>query len=179
MDPLRRLFGLEPRPRPSIAGNPETNKGKGHEEMYQHALYGKQNAFGPEQMSTLDKIDDLAITYAEQGKLAEAEKLLQQALHAKEETLGPDHTSTLGTVYNLGKLHRLQGELAKAARMYQRALQGFERGLGPEDISTLHALNYLAGTYHDQGKLAEAEDSVLSYSSQVKLIQVSVILILV
>ena len=44
------------------------------------ALEGREKAWGPEHISTLDTVNNLGILYAEQGKLAEAEKMYQRAV---------------------------------------------------------------------------------------------------
>jgi tetratricopeptide (TPR) repeat protein len=73
--------------------------------MYQRALQGKEKAWGPEHTSTLDTVNNLAILYADQGKLVEAEQMYQRALQGKEKAWGPEHTSTLDTVNNLANLY--------------------------------------------------------------------------
>ncbi|KAI9773494.1 MAG: hypothetical protein M1839_002076 [Geoglossum umbratile] len=127
------------------------------EQMYQRALQGKEKAWGPEHMSTLDTVNNLGNLYADQGKLVEAEQMYQRALQGKEKAWGPEHTSTLKTVHNLGLLYADQGKLVEAERMYQRALQGKEKACGPEHTSTFNTVNNLGLLYADQGKLVEAE----------------------
>ncbi|KAL5326422.1 hypothetical protein ACEPPN_004107 [Leptodophora sp. 'Broadleaf-Isolate-01'] len=127
------------------------------EAMFTRALQGKEEALGPEHISTLDTVHNLGILYSDQGKLAEAEAMYTRALQGKEEALGPKHISTLNTVNNLGALYSDQGKLAEAEAMYTRALQGYEEALGPKHISTLATVHNLGALYSNQGKLAEAE----------------------
>ena len=127
------------------------------EQMYKRALQGKEKAWGPEHMSTLNTVNNLGNLYADQGKLVEAEHMYQRALQGKEKAWGPEHTSTLDTANNLGTLYADQGKLAKAEHMYQHALQGYEKAWGPEHKSTLNTVNNLGLLYTDQGKLTEAE----------------------
>jgi Tfp pilus assembly protein PilF len=48
--------------------------------MYIRALQGKEEALGPDHISTLDTVHNLGMLYAHQGKLAEAEKMYIRAL---------------------------------------------------------------------------------------------------
>jgi Tfp pilus assembly protein PilF len=68
------------------------------EQMYERALQGKEKAWGPEHMSTLGTVSNLASLYTDQGKLVEAEQMYERALQGKEKARGPEHTSTLDTV---------------------------------------------------------------------------------
>ena len=43
--------------------------------MYQRALQGKEEAWGPDHTSTLETVNNLAALYAGQGKLVEAEQM--------------------------------------------------------------------------------------------------------
>ena len=104
-----------------------------------------------------DECYNLALLYADQGKLVEAEQMYQRALQGYEKAWGPDHTSTLDTVNNLAALYANQGKLVEAEQMCQRALQGYEKAWGPDHTSTLNTVNNLGNLYKNQGKLVEAE----------------------
>jgi len=127
------------------------------EAMYDRALQGYEEAFGPEHISILDTVNNLGNLYANQGKLAEAEAMYDRALQGYIEALGSKHISTLDTVNNLGNLYVNQGRLAEAKAMYDRALLGKEETLGPKHTSTLGTVKNLGILYADQGRLAEAE----------------------
>lgn len=132
------------------------NLGKA-EKMYQRALEGKEKAWGPDHISTLDTVSSLGNIYSSQGKLADAEKLHQRALEGQKKACGPDHTLTLSTVNDLGLLYKIQRKLTDAEKMYHRALEGYEKAWGPDHISTLNIVNNLGILYSSQGKLADAE----------------------
>jgi len=127
------------------------------ERMYNCALAGFENTWGPEHTSTLDTVNNLGILYADQGHLEDAERMYNRALAGKEKAWGPEHTSTLNTVNNLGLLYADQGHLEDAERMYNRALAGLEKAWGPEHTSTLDTVNNLGILYADQGHLEDAE----------------------
>jgi tetratricopeptide (TPR) repeat protein len=106
------------------------------EAIYVRALKGKEKAWGPDHMSTLDTVNNLGALYSDQGKLAKAEAMYVRALKGYEKAWGPDHTSTLDTVNNLGLLYSKQGKLAEAEAMYVRALKGYEKARDPDHRST-------------------------------------------
>ncbi|KAH7160579.1 hypothetical protein B0J13DRAFT_519978 [Dactylonectria estremocensis] len=140
-------------------GNLYANQGRlqDAEAMYQRALDGKEEAWGPDHISTLDIVNNLGNLYADQGRLQDAEAMYQRALDGYEKAWGPDHTSTLDTVNNLGNLYKAQGRLQDAEAMYQRALDGKEEAWGPDHISTLDIVNNLGNLYKAQGRLQDAE----------------------
>ncbi|RYP55196.1 hypothetical protein DL768_000190 [Monosporascus sp. mg162] len=102
------------------------------QQMYELGLRGYEEAWRPEDASTLAIVHNLGRLYENQGKLGEAEKIYQRALQGREKELGLEHPSTLDTIYNLGRLYANQGKLEEAEKMYQRALQGREKAFGPE-----------------------------------------------
>ena len=52
--------------------------------MYLRALKGYEKAWGAEHTSTLDTVNNLAVLYSDQGKIAEAEAMYMRALKEKE-----------------------------------------------------------------------------------------------
>jgi tetratricopeptide (TPR) repeat protein len=104
-------------------GDMHLDQGKHNEaeKMYQRALQGCEKAWGLEDTSTLDTVNNLGNLYANLGRLDEAEKMYQRALQGKEKSWGLEHTSTLDTVHNLGALYMNIGRLDEAEKMYQRA----------------------------------------------------------
>jgi Tetratricopeptide repeat len=84
------------------------------------ALSGRENALGPDHISTLDTIDDLGSLYRDQGRLAEAEVMYERALEGKQKVMGPDHPSTLRTANLLRDLYQSQGRSGEADAVMQR-----------------------------------------------------------
>ncbi|KAF1935898.1 hypothetical protein EJ02DRAFT_301526, partial [Clathrospora elynae] len=59
------------------------------EQMYKRVLRGKEEALGPDHMSTLQTVGNIGKIYKEQGKQAEAEQMYERALQGYEVALGP------------------------------------------------------------------------------------------
>ena len=86
-----------------------------------------EKAWGAEHTSTLDTVNNLAVLYKNQDKMAEAEEMYIRALKGYEKAWGAEHTSTLNTVNTLAILYSDQGKMAEAEEMLLRALKGKEK----------------------------------------------------
>jgi len=128
------------------------------ERFYGLALKGREEAFGPNNLSTLETVNNLGNLYSNQGKLIEAEVMYRRALEGYENALDSNISSILDTVNNLGSLYSSQDKLKDAEDMYKRALEGYENDLGPNNPSTLRTVNNLGNLYSKQGRLEEAEE---------------------
>jgi tetratricopeptide (TPR) repeat protein len=82
-------------------------------------------------------MNDLALLYRRQGKLAQAESLLDRALEDQGRTLGTDHPDTLTTMNNLALVYQVEGKRAQAEPLFVAALEGRHRVLGAEHPETL------------------------------------------
>ena len=120
-------------------------KMKEAENMYLHALIGKENAWGPEHTETLDTVNNLGVLYRSQGKIKEAEVMYQRALAGYEKAWGPHHIKALETRYNLGNLYKKWLMFEKAVQHFELVVQGYTRLLGPEHDETVDALDELEG----------------------------------
>jgi tetratricopeptide (TPR) repeat protein len=126
------------------------------------ALKGYGESLGVKHTSTLRAVNNLAVLYADQGKMKEAEEMYLRALKGKEEAWGPKHTSTLDTVYNLGNFYRDNGVPAKARQMYERAAKGYQEVESDHkaDITYLHEqLSIIAGTDRHRQPARESSSS--------------------
>jgi len=128
------------------------------EEMYKRAIEGKKKVVGAGHPSTLDSLHDLAILYAERGRLTEAQEVLENVLKGYERSNGIDNTTIVTVVHSLGRLYRLQGNLSDAEKMLQRSVGAYEEIHGSDHFQTLIAFYNLGLVYQDQGKLREAEE---------------------
>ena len=55
-------------------------------------------------------MNNLALTYTDQGRWKEAEKLLVQVMETRKTKLGEGHPSTLGSMSNLAITYHAQGQ---------------------------------------------------------------------
>jgi CHAT domain-containing protein/tetratricopeptide (TPR) repeat protein len=102
-------------------------------------------------------LNNLALLYKMQGRLAEAEPLFKRALKMREKALRAGDPDIAQSLNNLAALYRAQGRLAEAEPLYKRALSIDEKALGAEHHNVAVSLNNLAILYEAQGRLAEAE----------------------
>ena len=112
--------------------------------MYLQALQGYET-WGPDHTSTLDRVNNLGLVYAGQGKLDEAEKMSQRALQGYEKAVGLKNVAryrpALSTIRNVGNLFVAQGQPNEAKEMYSRACTGFQDLLGPSSKLATNASN--------------------------------------
>ena len=108
--------------------------------------------------STLTSMSNLALTYSDQGRTAEAAELQEQVLEKRKRILGADHPSTLTSMSNLALTYSDQGRTAEAAELQEQVLEKRKRILGADHPSTLTSMSNLALTYSHQGRTAEAAE---------------------
>ncbi len=65
--------------------------------------------FGPNDPSTAEFLNNLALLYYAQGRYAEAEPLYQRSLAIYEKALGPEHPDVAQSLNNLAMLYQAQG----------------------------------------------------------------------
>jgi tetratricopeptide (TPR) repeat protein len=111
---------------------------------------------GDDHPDTLTTMDNLALTYGDQGRTAEAAALHEEVLEKSRRILGDDHPATLTTMNNLASTYWAQGRTAEAAALHEEVLEKSRRILGDDHPSTLTTMNNLASTYGAQGRTAEA-----------------------
>ncbi|KAN0082306.1 TPR-like protein [Elaphomyces granulatus] len=136
--------------------------GKGNygiaEKMNKQAVDAYEKALGPEHLSTLRSMSDLALTYWHQGRWKEAEELEVRVMETRKTVLGQEHPDTLSGMANLALTYRKQGRLKEAEELQVKALEIYQRVLGEEHPNTLVRMGNLALTYSNQGRWKEAEE---------------------
>jgi tetratricopeptide (TPR) repeat protein len=120
------------------------------------ALTITEAALGPDHPDTARHLGNLAATYSDLGRPADALPLEQRALAVTEAALGPDHPDTALRLGNLAATYRDLGRPADALPPEQRALAVTEAALGPDHPDTALRLGNLAATYREQGQHAAA-----------------------
>jgi CHAT domain-containing protein/tetratricopeptide (TPR) repeat protein len=89
-------------------------------------------------------LNNLAMLYQGQGKLAAAEPLYQQALAMRKRLYPSDHPSVALSLNNLAMLYQGQGKLVEAEPLYQQALAMRKRLFPTDHPDVAQSLNNLA-----------------------------------
>ena len=120
------------------------------------ALTITEAALGPDHPDTALRLGNLAATYSDLGRPADALPLERRALAITEAVLGAGHPDTALRLGNLAASYRDLGRSASALPLEQRALAITEAALGPDHPDTARRLGNLAATYSEQGQHADA-----------------------
>ena len=99
---------------------------------WQHCLQARHIVFRNRYVT----VGNLAFTYWNLGRHADALPLEERALAITETTLGPDHPDTATRLNNLATTYRDLGRAAEALPLQQRALAISEMALGPDHPDT-------------------------------------------
>jgi tetratricopeptide (TPR) repeat protein len=118
------------------------------------AIYAAR--LGPAHPDTLTSMHNLALSYDELGRHANALELGEQVLTARRRVLGPDHPDTLWSMNNLAIDYVRAGRPGDASRLHRQVLDARRRVLGRQHRHTLSSLANLAGCYAAQGRHADA-----------------------
>jgi len=111
---------------------------------------------GPDHPDTLASMHNLARSYAELGRHADAVKLFQETLALRKGKLGRDHPDTLQTMHNLAHSYAELGRHADAVKLSQEALALRKIKLGRDHPDTLASMHNLALSYCALGRHADA-----------------------
>jgi tetratricopeptide (TPR) repeat protein len=101
-------------------------------------------------------MSNLAATYAEIGRHAEAVRLCEETLALEMAKYGPEHTDTLGSVGNLAYLYSYVGRHDDALALVEPIMERWKITLGPEHPDTLGMMNNVATEYANLGRYVEA-----------------------
>ena len=110
---------------------------------------------GATHAQTLWTQDGLATTYAEQGRIGDAEVLMKETIAGLSDAYGEEHLTTLAAMTNLGELYRMAGRTDDAEPIYLTLLERQER-LYPDSSNTGIANHNLAALYTMTDRHADA-----------------------
>jgi len=126
-------------------------------EYFQHKIVEVRiKKQGPEHPNSLASMNNLAMTYSNQGKYEEAAQLQLKVLDLYKRALGPEHPDTLCSMNNIAFIYSNQGKYKEAVQLHLKVLDLHKRAMGPEHPNTLISMSNLALTYSNQGKYEEA-----------------------
>ncbi|MFC7730660.1 tetratricopeptide repeat protein [Actinomadura keratinilytica] len=113
-------------------------------------------ALGPDHPDVAIPLANLASTYSDLGRAAEALPLEKRVLALTEKALGPDHPTVAICLGNLADTYRTLGRSAEALPLFERALAINEAALGSDHLAVATSLGNLARAYRALGRAAEA-----------------------
>jgi serine/threonine protein kinase len=125
-------------------------------EQYERARALYTADLGADHADTLRCMHNLAWSYYEQGRNADALKLDEEVVALRKAKLGADHPDTLGTMHNLALVYRQLGDLARAVQLQEEILAMQRTKPGPPSRGLLASMGNLAGSYGALGRYAEA-----------------------
>ncbi|MBX7105939.1 MAG: tetratricopeptide repeat protein [Gemmataceae bacterium] len=111
---------------------------------------------GPDHPGTLKSMNNLANSYVDLGRHAEALALREETLKLQKAMLGPDHPDTLASMNNLALSYADFGRLLDALSLREETLKLQKAMLGPDHPITLTNMHNLANSYAALGRLPEA-----------------------
>ena len=123
---------------------------------FQSAQEIRNRVLGPTHPETLTAAVQLAATYLDLGRAADAAALAEPTYRDAAAALGERHRVTLYALHTLAVVYKAQQRIADAFPLFEKAYQLRSEVLGEKHPSTLASLNGLAGMYWDTGKTAEA-----------------------
>ena len=117
-------------------------------------LYSKH--LGPDHPDTLRGMHDLARSYHDLGRYADAHKLCKETLALRKARLGPDHPDTLGSMSGLACSYAALGRHTDALKLREETLVRMKVKLGPDHPDTFWSMGSLADSYAALGRRADA-----------------------
>jgi tetratricopeptide (TPR) repeat protein len=116
----------------------------------------KKEMLGSDHTSTLNAMRNLAFTYYNQRRCAEAEKLQVEVMEAWKIKLGSDNPD-VGIIGDLALTYCDQGRWDEAEKLQVERMEAVKVQQGLDHRDTLTAMSNLASTYNMQGRWDKAE----------------------
>jgi len=123
--------------------------------VLQKSLATFKAKLGPDDFSTLDSMDDLAMALKANGQPDKAVPLYEETVK-KRRARAPDHRWTLTSMNNLATAYHDLRQFEKAVRLHEETLARRKATLNPDDPDTLQSMVNLAASYQDSGRLDKA-----------------------
>jgi len=116
-----------------------------------------EQAYGPDDPTTAQSLNDLAMVLLEQGRYHDARAPFERALRIREEAHGPDHPDVMESLGNLSVLLSLSGDLSDARALAERHIQSSALVYGEESEEYAYSLAILGSIQQESGELDDAE----------------------
>jgi serine/threonine protein kinase len=125
-------------------------------EQFQRARALCAKHLGPDHRYTLRSVHNLAMSYHDLGRYADARRLHEETLARQRAGLGPDHPDTLRTMHSLANSYAALCRRDAALQLREETLALRQSRLGPEHPDTLLSMYSLANSYTVLGRHADA-----------------------
>ena len=112
--------------------------------------------------------DNLAVLYAEMGRLDQAEPYHKRALQALEDSLGPDHRVTGESAGNFGAFLLMAGRLSEAEPYLLRSLKTAEAQVPQDPVTIAIVCDHLAAIDRLTGRF---DDALINLRQSLVLLQ--------
>ena len=117
----------------------------------QQALETRQKILGEKHPFYAISLNNLAVTYEDLDKSAQAEPLYLQSVEIRKQVYGEKHPDYAIGLISLGNLYRGLGKYTKSEPLYLEALEIRKQALGEINVDTIATLNNLAVLYSKMG----------------------------
>jgi tetratricopeptide (TPR) repeat protein len=102
-------------------------------------------------------LNDLALQYKAQGRLAEAKAMLERSLEIDLTEDGPEQANTATTMQNLGNTEAVLGNFGRAEELQLRALEIRKKLFGTPSPDVAFSYESLGSLYRKQKRYDKAE----------------------
>jgi tetratricopeptide (TPR) repeat protein len=117
-----------------------------------------ERIFGPDDLDSINELQNLALVLGSLGGYAEAERDIREALKRYARSGKTDDENAINGVNSLALYRQYQGDLREAERLLMEAHPRAVRILGLVHPLTLHLKFRLARVLAEEGRLPEAEE---------------------
>lgn len=122
------------------------------EEVGRNHVEELRAVLGPEDLMTLEAIENEGMMRIQQARFAEARTLLEEVVAQREVLQGRDHAQTLNTLSRLARCYGLMHEFGAAERRLRDLIERQTKVLGADDLRTLKSRQSLGNAYNRQAK---------------------------
>lgn len=127
------------------------------QKLLQSSLNIAKQAYGPNDLVTLDAGSSLAWSVQGEGRIAEAAALQQQVLDTDRRVLGPANPYTLSAMSHMSLILISENQYEQAEKLVRQTRELSRRTQGPESPTTLQATFVLAQVLQLRKHYAESE----------------------
>jgi tetratricopeptide (TPR) repeat protein len=122
--------------------------------QHERSLQLRRRVLGPNDGDTLDSMNNLAQSYVDADRLADAIPLYEECLRASKNKR--DRENTLAVTNNLAIAYEESGHPERALALFEEAIEGFRSEFGEDDLGTVTMRSNLCLSYIRSGQAKRA-----------------------